>query len=61
MLLEEDVEDAIKVALESRVDIIKKLRQEGKLDDLCTDLLDRIDKYIEKSANYDEKINDEGR
>jgi len=48
----EDVEDAIKDLIESRCTVIKKLRQDGKLNGISDKFKDIINAYIEK---YDEK------
>lgn len=50
--LGEDVEDAIKEIFESRCKVIKKLKQDGKLNGISDRFKDIINAYIEK---YDEK------
>ena len=54
----EDVGDAVKVAIEGRVEVIKKLMQEGRLNNICDDLKNRINEYLNAEIN---KEKDEGR
>ena len=56
--LGEDVEEAINGMVESRCIVIKKLRQDGKLNGISDELKDKINTYIEQHEqknNYDEK------
>ena len=55
MELGEDIEEVIKDILRNRKEVIIKLKQEGKLDDLSEKMKNIIEKYIEKSINIDEE------
>ena len=57
--LGEDVEAAVEAAVEGREKVIKKLIQEGRLDNICDDLKNKINGYLE--AEIKKEINDESR
>ena len=59
MELGEDVEDAVKVTVKERKEVIKKLIQEGRLNNICDDLRNKINEYLEKEIKKEKY--DEGR
>ena len=61
MELGEDVEAAVKVAIEGREEVIKKLMKEGRLNNICDDLKNKINEYLEAAINKEQEKYDEGR
>ena len=57
MELGEEVEAAVEAAVVGREKVIKKLIQEGRLNNICDDLKNKINEYLEE----EKEKNDEGR
>lgn len=57
MELGEEVEAAVEAAVEGREKVIKKLIQEGRLNNICDAIRNKINEYLEE----EKEKNDEGR
>ena len=57
MELGEEVEATVEAAVEGREKVIKKLLQEGRLNNICDAIRNKINEYLEE----EKEKNDEGR